>query len=153
MKITSAPAAVVERDLPRGPAAGRPARSDRAAAPAQPTTTPADDAPEGAGPVRRAPPGLQKVLARLEAMGAEGRSPGQNVALERIARNLQRYLETQGLAPTPAPAPAPATDPMPVGTDATDAADADPAAPVAAETPPAAGDAEPEPPVALDLVA
>lgn len=49
------------------------------------------------------PPGLQMVLARLEAMGAEARSRGQNVALDRIACNLQRYLQTQGLAAAPAP--------------------------------------------------
>jgi hypothetical protein len=51
---------------------------------------------------RKLPPGLVRVAARLEAMGVEGRTGGQSNALERITRNLQRYVETQGMATPPA---------------------------------------------------
>lgn len=54
---------------------------------------------------RKQPPGLVRVAARLEAMGIEGRTRGQSNALEQITRNLQRYIETQGLATPPAPSP------------------------------------------------
>jgi hypothetical protein len=55
---------------------------------------------------RKLPPGLVRVAARFEAIGSEARSGGQSNALERITRNLQRYMETQGLATPPAPLPA-----------------------------------------------
>ena len=55
---------------------------------------------------RQSPPGLLRVAARLEAMGAEGRTSGQSNALAQITRNLQRYVDTQGAQTAPAPAPA-----------------------------------------------
>jgi hypothetical protein len=55
---------------------------------------------------RKLPPGLARVAARFEAMGSEARSGGQSNALQQITRNLQRYIETQGLATPPAPLPA-----------------------------------------------
>jgi hypothetical protein len=55
---------------------------------------------------KKIPPGLQRVAARLESLGVEGRSPGQSNALSQINRNLQRYVDTQALALAPAPAPA-----------------------------------------------
>jgi hypothetical protein len=89
---------------------------------------------------RRSPPGLVRVAARLEAMGADGRTAGQSQALAQITRNLQRYADAQGAAapsaappappgtpistPPPAPAPAPTLPPGPV-----DSAAAKPAAP------------------------
>jgi hypothetical protein len=62
---------------------------------------------------RKLPPGLVRVAARLEAMGVEGRTGGQSNALERITRNLQRYVETQEMATPPAPLPeAPVAPPV-----------------------------------------
>lgn len=52
---------------------------------------------------KTAPPGLQRVLAKLEALGEEGRSRGQNQAMDRVARNLARYQENQSVAPLPLP--------------------------------------------------
>lgn len=63
-------------------------------------------------PAKTAPPGLQKVFDRLQAMG-ESRTQGQGVAMDRISRNLARYAENQALAPAPAPAPAPVEDAAP----------------------------------------
>ncbi|TSE26941.1 hypothetical protein [Tepidimonas aquatica] len=63
------------------------------------------------------PPGLQRVLQRLQALPADTRSPGQQQALTRIERNLQRYLEHQGLADgtvRPAEQPALTTEVDPV---------------------------------------
>ena len=54
---------------------------------------------------RKSPPGLVRVAARFEAMGAEGRTGGQSNALAQISRNLQRYVETQSLETPPAPLP------------------------------------------------
>lgn len=54
---------------------------------------------------RKLPPGLVRVAARFGAMGSEGRSGGQSNALEQVTRNLQRYVETQGLATPPASLP------------------------------------------------
>jgi len=60
---------------------------------------------------RKSPPGLARVAARLEAMGADGRTGGQSNALAQITRNLQRYMDYQGVAPEPAPAPTPTPTP------------------------------------------
>ena len=79
-------------------------------------------------PAKTAPPGLEKVLARLQDMG-ESRTQGQNVAMDRISRNLARYAENQALAPAPAPAP----EPAPVEDAAPDATP--PVAETPAETP------------------
>jgi hypothetical protein len=94
------------------------ARSDTAAtnnatapAPATPAATPtraAAPAPVESTvdmAVRKLPPGLVRVAARFGAMGVEGRSGGQSNALAQITRNLQRYIETQGVATSPAPLP------------------------------------------------
>ncbi|MCX7814746.1 MAG: hypothetical protein N2256_04570 [Tepidimonas ignava] len=63
------------------------------------------------------PPGLQRVLQRLQALPTDTRTPGQQQALTRIERNLQRYLEHQGLADgtvRPAEQPALTTEVDPV---------------------------------------
>jgi hypothetical protein len=86
-------------------AAAAPAPTAPAAAPTTDTAAPAQSTLEMAA--RKAPPGLQRVAARLEAMGIDGRSGGQSNALTQITRNLQRYMDHQGLTPAPAPAPAP----------------------------------------------
>ena len=54
---------------------------------------------------RKSPPGLVRVAARFEAMGAEGRTGGQSNALAQISRNLQRYVENQSMETPPAPSP------------------------------------------------
>ena len=45
-----------------------------------------------------APAGLEKVLARLQAMPVEERTTGQSNAAERISRNIARYLDVQSMA-------------------------------------------------------
>ncbi len=82
-------------------------------------------------PAKTAPPGLEKVLARLEAMG-ESRTQGQGVAMDRISRNLARYAENQALAPAPAPAPAPVEDAAPDATETGTTAEAPASAPTPA---------------------
>ena len=56
------------------------------------------------GGQKAAPPGLERVLARLQ--GLPERNAGQANALDRINRNLARYVETQALGKPPAAAPA-----------------------------------------------
>lgn len=89
-------------------------------------------APSVEAPAKTAPPGLERVLARLESLGEAGRTQGQNQAMDRIARNLARYQEHQALAPLPEPVPTvpeiEAEAPAPA-----------PADPVVVETPPEAG--------------
>lgn len=77
------------------------ARSVDAAA-TEGTTNPTAAAPAtpARGP-KGAPPGLERALARLQAIGEAERTPGQSMALDRIGRNLARYLENQGLATAP----------------------------------------------------
>ena len=67
------------------------------------TSAPVDSTVEMAA--RKSPPGLVRVAARFEAMGAEGRASGQSNALAQISRNLQRYVETQRVETPPAPLP------------------------------------------------
>ncbi|MDP3700655.1 MAG: hypothetical protein Q8R72_07090 [Hylemonella sp.] len=116
--------------LQREPPAGKPSKAGRDdAAPASTTVTLSDAAQN-----TDAPAGLLKVQARLQDLG-EARTRGQGVALERISRNIARYLENQARAPASAPAPAPA----PVETPPTDAVAeapvADTPAPVSADPP------------------
>lgn len=109
----------------RGAAAAKKERAAAAPAAAEPiAAAPSPSAPSSAvtpAPVestvslaaRKLPPGLVRVAARFEAMGAEGRTAGQSNAYAQITRNLQRYAEAQGLATPPAPStPAPAV-PLP----------------------------------------
>lgn len=121
MRIPSLPLTAMARDWP-----ARPPKAAGAEASAPPAPSPAD----GASPAAGGPPGLQKVLERLQAMPEGERTRGQTQAMTRIERNLQRYLEHQGLA-APAPAPAPSPDAV------------TPPEPVAGETPatPPDGDA------------
>lgn len=44
------------------------------------------------------PAGLEKVLARLQAMPVEEKTTGQSNAAERISRNIARYLDMQSMA-------------------------------------------------------
>ncbi|NIC42840.1 hypothetical protein [Aquabacterium sp. A08] len=107
MKIPSNPMAAVAREPVK--TAARAERNAPAEAPAEPT------------PSVKVPPGLERVLAKFEALGEAGRSAGQSNAMDRIARNLARYTDTQALVP---PADGPATAP------------AEPEAPPLAEAPP-----------------
>lgn len=91
---------------------GATATSDAAAptpdAPRAPHTSTAASAPVESTVemvARKSPPGLVRVAARFEAMGAEGRTGGQSNALAQISRNLQRYVETQSMETPPAPLP------------------------------------------------
>ena len=99
-----------------------------------PTPTPTSTSAESTVTLsaKKVPPGLQRVAARLESLGAEGRSPGQSNAFAQITRNLQRYVDTQALAPlppptvtpdpVPVPTPPPTSTPTPTPTPVTDAA-------------------------------
>ena len=86
---------------------GATATSDAAApSPGAPHTSTAASAPLESTVemvARKSPPGLVRVAARFEAMGAEGRTGGQSNALTQINRNLQRYVETKGMETPPAP--------------------------------------------------
>jgi hypothetical protein len=55
------------------------------------------------GGQKAAPPGLERVLARLQ--GLPERNTGQANSLDRINRNIARYVETQALGKSPAAAP------------------------------------------------
>lgn len=98
-EVAAAASALAPAPAPTGPTAAT-AGTDTAAPPESTVEMAA----------RKAPPGLLRVAARLEAMGAEGRSGGQSNALTQITRNLQRYMDHQGLTPAPAPAPAQAPE-------------------------------------------
>jgi hypothetical protein len=78
---------------------------DAPTAPPTSTTAPAPIESTVDVVARKSPPGLVRVAARFEAMGAEGRTGGQSNALAQISRNLQRYVETQSLETPPAPLP------------------------------------------------
>lgn len=119
MKIPSNPMAAVAREPAK--AAARTDRNAPAEAPAEPT------------PSMKVPPGLERVLAKFEALGETGRSTGQSNAMDRIARNLARYTDTQALVPPPdsatttptetqAPPLAEATPQTPVDNDPLEAA-------------------------------
>ena len=69
---------------------------------------------------RKSQPGLVRVAARFEAMGAEARTGGQSNAMAQINRNLQRYVETQSREKPPAPLPdTPAVPPAVVDAETT----------------------------------
>jgi hypothetical protein len=95
-------------NLQREPPAGKPSKtSGDEAAPASTTVSLSAEAQN-----TDAPAGLLKVQARLQDLG-ESRTRGQGVALERISRNIARYLENQAPAPavTPPAAEAPLVEP------------------------------------------
>lgn len=102
MRIPHTPPAAPSRDWP----AARPAKPTAPESTATAGTTPAD---------RGGPPGLQKVLERLQAIPEGERTRGQTQAMTRIERNLQRYLDNQGQPPAQAaPDGAPVEAPAPV---------------------------------------
>lgn len=84
------------------PTAKPPKTGDNNLAPASTTVTLSDAAQNA-----EAPSGLLKAQARLQDMG-EARTRGQGVALERITRNIARYLENQA----PPSVESPAADPV-----------------------------------------
>jgi len=89
-------------DAPANPAAGAGTPlSANAAAQASDSAKPAKAVdPSGQ---KAAPPGLERVLARLQNLPQ--RNAGQANALARINRNIARYVETQALGKPPAAAP------------------------------------------------
>lgn len=117
MRIPSTSSVAFQRETPKATGQNRAERNE--------AQTPTEK------PAKTAPPGLEKVLARLEAMG-ESRTQGQGVAMDRISRNLARYAENQALAPAPAPAPAPVEDAAPDATEAGTTAEAPASAPTPA---------------------
>lgn len=117
MRIPSTSSVAFQRETPKATGQNRAERNE--------AQTPTEK------PAKTAPPGLEKVLARLEAMG-ESRTQGQGVAMDRISRNLARYAENQALAPAPAPAPAPVEDAAPDATETGTTAEAPATAPAPA---------------------
>lgn len=57
------------------------------------------------GEPKAAPPGLERVLARLQ--GLSNPNAGQSNATDRISRNLARYTETQAISTEPVASPEP----------------------------------------------
>lgn len=88
MKINANPMASFNREVPRN---GPPARQERPGSIQPPADTP-----------KAAPPGLERALARLQAMDAGERTAGQTNAMNQIERNLAKYAETRAIA-TPEP--------------------------------------------------
>ena len=103
MKIQNTPAAAMARDWPKANKADKAATSAPVPAEVSTETTSGSGRPS-------APPGLERVVAKFEALAAEGKTPGQGQALDRVSRNLARYQENQALAGNP-PAPTPDTPP------------------------------------------
>jgi len=61
-----------------------------------------------------APPGLERVFARLQSVPVPERNAGQANATERISRNIARYAETQAISTPPAePSNTTGTDALP----------------------------------------
>lgn len=112
MKVTGHSMHALQGAAARQPARPRPDNATTTTTAPPPAAEPgaATSTPERAP--HRVPPGLQRVAARLQGLGEEGRSPGQNNALSQIQRNLQRYVDVQALATAPAtlPAQAPVSD-------------------------------------------
>ncbi len=90
MKINANPMAAFNREAPKTGPAARAERSE-----ALPTDA----------KTKTAPPGLERALARLQAIEQGDRTPGQTNAMSQIERNLARYVETQSIVATPAPTP------------------------------------------------
>jgi len=92
--------------------AAKPAKPAKAAS----SVAPMDAAAAATKPAARSgPPGLQKVLERVQAMPEADRTRGQTQAMTRIERNLQRYLDNQGIPATETtPETAPTEDTAPV---------------------------------------
>lgn len=117
MRIPSTSSVAFQRETPKATGQNRAERNEASTSTEKPAKT--------------APPGLQKVFDRLQAMG-ESRTQGQGVAMDRISRNLARYAENQALAPAPAPAPAPVEDAAPDATETGTTAEAPASSPTPA---------------------
>ncbi len=115
MKIQNTPAAAMVREWPKANKAE--AGTETATNAGRPNT----------------PPGLERVVAKFEARAAEGKTPGQSQALDRVSRNLARYQENQALASTPANPTSPTQPPAaeaPAETPTANASAPTPASPV-----------------------
>lgn len=141
------------------PVAAEPAPSTTTAIAANAAARPAKANDAGQ---KTAPPGLERVLARLQDSAEPARNAGQAKRLDMISRNIARYVEAQAIGEAPAPTPASPTPVVPTDLavdstpPATAANDADAASipPVAvtgtedapaADAPVAAGEPAPEP--------
>jgi hypothetical protein len=118
MKVTLNTVQPVSREHSRPTAM----RGNAAAKPTAPANAPlsanaADPVDDPAKPAKLAdiggqkttPPGLERVLARLQNIPMPERTTGQSNALERVARNIARYVETQAMAAPPADTSLPTT--------------------------------------------
>ena len=117
-----------------------------AANPPSPDTRPAKNAPQGSKPV---PPGLDRVLTRLQSLPASEMNSGKTSALASISRNIARYVEMQSIGSAPA-------NPLPVTQKESGTQNVEPAAATTdqtevAVTPEASPPAETQPPA--DIVA
>lgn len=95
----------------QGKALGHEGRDLRAAPPAEPPK--AANVAETSGK-KITPPGLERVLERLQSIATDERTHGQGIALDRIARNIQKYIEVRDVVGTPETAPAPSPTEPPV---------------------------------------
>lgn len=98
MRVTHTPQPPVARDHARPTAPGQ-ARFSVNNTPAAAGNAPAEAATAASAAARQLPPGLDRVMARLESIPAESRNAGQANALERVSRNIARYLENHGGTP------------------------------------------------------
>jgi hypothetical protein len=105
MKINANPMASFNREMPKASPALRAERTDK-------------PAPSESG--KTAPPGLERALSRLQNMEASERTAGQTNAMDKIGRNLARYIENQaiGVAPAPEAPSTPVQEVVPSPTDA-----------------------------------
>lgn len=148
MRVTPAALPPVAREHGK-PAAAEQPRFKLNATPTDVGKLPEKAAAPAAIAGRQLPPGLDRVMARLEAMPAESRNAGQSNALDRIGRNIARYQENHGLTPPAAPeSPSPVAE-TPAVVAPVETAPQTPDAPVVttpelpAETVAAAPEAEP----------
>lgn len=121
------------------PSAG--ANEAPAANSASPDIRPAKNAHQGSKPV---PPGLDRVLTRLQSLPASEMNSGKTNALASISRNIARYVEMQSIGSAP-------VNPLPVTQNESGAQNIEPAATntdhiEGAATPDASTPAEAQPP-------
>lgn len=97
MRVTSAALPPVARDHVKPAAAGQ-ARFKLNGTPDAAGNSPEKVAVPARAADRQMPPGLDRMMTRLESIPQENRTAGQVNALDRIGRNIARYQENHGLA-------------------------------------------------------
>lgn len=114
-----------------------------AATAAQEENSPAKAAKNVSEPGKTVPPGLERVLNRLQSMPTSELNSGHSKALASISRNIARYTEMQSIGMPPAATPA--TPPAETGSIPAPES-AEPAVPVADATPAATPEMPPAEP-------